>query len=186
MNARFFYVWNFYVKNFIECFWWFPFCTIFRHCIWLLASLKLVLCVFITLHNRIFFPRVSMHVLIYINAYMWMHMINDANSVTIHTYTLWNYDIHITYTAIWYEVMRKGEAGGEGWVWRNLRGGGRKFWLLGNGATQSATCCTMCKRSWVGIGHERFENSGSVLSRHPGLFSLDYKGYTGGRCNPTP
>jgi len=28
-----------------------------------------------------------------------------------------------------------------------------------NGATQSATCCTICKEGWVGIGHERFENS---------------------------
>ena len=46
----------------------------------------------------------------------------------------------------------------------------------GNGATQSATCCTMCKSGGVGIGHERFENVGSVLGRHPG------RGYTGGRC----
>ena len=31
--------------------------------------------------------------------------------------------------------------------------------LRGNDATQSATCCTMCKKGWVGIRHERFENS---------------------------
>ena len=37
----------------------------------------------------------------------------------------------------------------------------------GNGAT----CCTMCKRGRVGIGHERFENSGSVLGRHPAVSS---------------
>ena len=43
----------------------------------------------------------------------------------------------------------------------------------------TATCCTMCKRGLVGIGHERFENSGSVLGRHPGI------GYTGGRRSPT-
>ena len=39
-------------------------------------------------------------------------------------------------------------------------------WLRGNGATQSATCCTKCKKGWVGIGHERFENSDSILGRH--------------------
>ena len=48
-----------------------------------------------------------------------------------------------------------------------------------NSATQSAMCCTMCKRCWAGIGHERFENDGSVLGRHPG------RGYTGGRRSPT-
>ena len=42
-----------------------------------------------------------------------------------------------------------------------------------HGATQSETCCTMCKRGWVGIGHARFENSSSVLGRNPALFSLD-------------
>ena len=49
-----------------------------------------------------------------------------------------------------------------------------------NGATQSATCFTMFKKGWVGIEHERLENSASVLGRHLG------GGYTGGRCNPTP
>ena len=28
----------------------------------------------------------------------------------------------------------------------------------GDGASQSAICCTMCKRGLVEIGHERFEN----------------------------
>ena len=32
----------------------------------------------------------------------------------------------------------------------------------------------------VGIGHERFENGGRVLGRHPGD-----RGYTGGRRSPT-
>ena len=47
---------------------------------------------------------------------------------------------------------------------------GRRRGLLTmeNGATQSATCCAMCKRVLVGIGHERFENGCSVLGRHPG------------------
>jgi len=60
--------------------------------------------------------------------------------------------------------------GGEekGGVWRILRGGGGKCWLRGNGATQSAICCTMCESGWVGIGHERFGNVGSVLGRHSG------------------
>ena len=49
----------------------------------------------------------------------------------------------------------------------------------GNNATQSATCCTMCKRGSVRIGHERFENGDSVLGRHPG------RGYTGSRRSPT-
>ena len=35
----------------------------------------------------------------------------------------------------------------------------------GNGVTQSARCCTMCTRGSVGIGHERFENIGSILGR---------------------
>ena len=30
------------------------------------------------------------------------------------------------------------------------------------GATQSATCCTTCKKGSVGIGHKRFENVGNV------------------------
>ena len=37
-----------------------------------------------------------------------------------------------------------------------MRGGGEECRLRGNGATQSATCCTMCKSVSVGIGHERF------------------------------
>ena len=51
--------------------------------------------------------------------------------------------------------------------------------LRGNGATQWASCSTMSKRGWVGIGHERFENSGSVLGQHPG------RGYTGSRRSLT-
>ena len=39
-----------------------------------------------------------------------------------------------------------------GGVWRNLRGGGGECWLRGNGATQTATCCTLCKRRTVWIG----------------------------------
>ena len=39
---------------------------------------------------------------------------------------------------------------------------------------QWATCCTICKRGWVWIGHESFENSGSVLGWHSS------RGYTGG------
>ena len=35
----------------------------------------------------------------------------------------------------------------------------------------------MCKKGWVGIRNERFENGGSVLSRHPGLFILDSESY---------
>ena len=35
--------------------------------------------------------------------------------------------------------------------------------IRGNGATLSATCCTMCKRGWVGIGYER-SSSLCVLS----------------------
>ena len=31
----------------------------------------------------------------------------------------------------------------------------------------------------MGTGHERFENGGRILGRHPG------RGYTGGRRNPT-
>ena len=60
---------------------------------------------------------------------------------------------------------RRGERG----VWKNLRDGGGECWLRENGATQSATCCTMCKRGWVQIGHERFENGGSVLGRYPAV-----------------
>ena len=38
------------------------------------------------------------------------------------------------------------EGEGEWGVWMNLMGGGGKCWLWGNGATESATCCTLCKR----------------------------------------
>ena len=48
-------------------------------------------------------------------------------------------------------------------------------WEEGNGATQSATCCSMQKRGWVGIERERFGDGGSVLGQH-----LD-RGYTGSR-----
>ena len=58
-------------------------------------------------------------------------------------------------------------------VWRNLRGRGGKCRLRGNGATQSATCCIMCKKGWVGIGHERFENSGSTLGGIPQSLQLN-------------
>ena len=30
----------------------------------------------------------------------------------------------------------------------------------------------------LGSGHERFVNSGRVMGRHPGLLSLDRRGYT--------
>ena len=74
---------------------------------------------------------------------------------------------------------RKG--GGEKWrevkegVWKNLTRGECGLWR--NGATQSATCCTVCKRSRVGIEHGRFENVGSVLKasrhiRHPAVDAL--------------
>ena len=48
-----------------------------------------------------------------------------------------------------------------------------------NDATLSATCCTICKMGWLGIGHERFDNVGSVLGRYPG------RGYTEGRRSST-
>ena len=50
----------------------------------------------------------------------------------------------------------------EGWVWKILRRG-RECSLRGNSATQSAIHCTMLKRGWVEIRHERFENSGNVF-----------------------
>jgi len=48
--------------------------------------------------------------------------------------------------------------------------GGSMGEFEGYGVIQSAICCTMCIRGSVGLWHERFENSGSVLGRHPGLF----------------
>ena len=71
-----------------------------------------------------------------------------------------------------------GRGGGEGEVWKNLRGGGGECWLPQNGATPSAMCCTMCKSGWVGIWHKRLENVSSVLCWHP------HKGYTRCRHNP--
>ena len=62
----------------------------------------------------------------------------------------------------------------------------KRMLTTGNGATQSVTCCTMCKTGWVVNGHERFENGGNVLGRHPVLFSLECRGYIGGRRSPTP
>ena len=62
--------------------------------------------------------------------------------------------------------------------------GGGECWLRGNCATQSETCCKMCKRGSVGIRHESFENSGSVLARHLCLYSLDCTDNTGGRRGP--
>ena len=52
-------------------------------------------------------------------------------------------------------------------------GGGRGIWRgeEGNGAPQSATCCTICERGCVRIGRERFENSGSIFGRHRKSFS---------------
>ena len=67
----------------------------------------------------------------------------------------------------------------EGTVWKNLKGGRGESWLRGNCTIQSAPCCTMCKRDWVGIVHEVFENGIIALHRHPGI------GYTGGRRNST-
>ena len=75
--------------------------------------------------------------------------------------------------------MRERRGWGEVREWSNLRIGGGECWLRVNGATQSATCCTMCISGWVGIGRERFGNVGSVWGRHPG------RGYTGDRCSPT-
>ena len=43
---------------------------------------------------------------------------------------------------------------------------GRRRGMLLRGMNQSATCCTLCKTSWMGIGHEKFGNSGSVLGRY--------------------
>ena len=37
----------------------------------------------------------------------------------------------------------------------------------------------MSKMGSVGIGHERFENGGSILGKHPS------RGYTGSRLSPT-
>ena len=57
--------------------------------------------------------------------------------------------------------------GSDGGVGKNLKGG--ECWLRRNGASHSVICCTTYKRSWVWIGHERFENSGSVLGRYPAV-----------------
>ena len=72
-------------------------------------------------------------------------------------------------------ARKRGEedGGGEGGEWKNFWGGRGNCWLRGNGVTQLSTCCTMGKMDWVGIGHERFDNGGSVSGWHPGLFSLD-------------
>ena len=43
-----------------------------------------------------------------------------------------------------------------------------------------------CKRGRVEIGHERFQNSYSVMGRQPDFFKLDYKGFKGGRRSSTP
>ena len=64
--------------------------------------------------------------------------------------------------------------GGEGGIWRSLRGGEEGIADYGGMVPQSAACCTICKSGWVGIWHERFENVGNVLGRHSGW------GYTGG------
>ena len=55
----------------------------------------------------------------------------------------------------------------------------RGILTTGNGVIQSAICYIICKRGRVGIGHEKFENSSSVLG-NPG------RGYTGGRRSSTP
>ena len=55
-----------------------------------------------------------------------------------------------------------------------------------NGATESAIYCTICKKGWVGIGHEMYQNSGIVLCQHPGRFSLDCRGYRRSRRSPAP
>ena len=47
---------------------------------------------------------------------------------------------------------------------------------------QHVTPCVRGVEIW--IWHERFENSGSVLGQHPGLFSLDCRGYTEGKVYP--
>ena len=76
---------------------------------------------------------------------------------------------------------RKGEK--ERGRWRGsmeeYEGRMRGMLTTGNGVTQSEASCTMYKRGWVEIGHERFENGGSILGRHPG------RGYTGCRRSPT-
>ena len=41
-----------------------------------------------------------------------------------------------------------------------FKGRSRVMPNMGNGAILSATCCIMGNRGSVGIGHERFENSG--------------------------
>ena len=55
------------------------------------------------------------------------------------------------------------QGGGEGRVWKRLRGGGGEFRLWGHGATQSATCCTMCKRGRVGIVYESLSVSSAKI-----------------------
>ena len=75
-----------------------------------------------------------------------------------------------------------GEGKGEcGRIWTE----GGECWQRGNGSTQSATCYSICRNGWVGIGHERLENSGSILGWHPGIFILNCRGYTGCRRSYT-
>ena len=93
-----------------------------------------------------------------------------------------------------YRNSRTRKGGRRSWRWRGskIEFQGRrsrrregKMLTMGKWCNQSATSCTMCKRVWVGIRHERFENSDSVLGRHPGLFNLDCSS-KGGRRSPTP
>ena len=79
---------------------------------------------------------------------------------------------------------REGEGGTEGGEWKNLRGGG------GNGdqggmVRPSQDVASWVKRGQVGIGQVRLENGGNIVGQHRCLFSLDCRGYTGGRCSPT-
>ena len=55
------------------------------------------------------------------------------------------------------------------------RGSMKDFEGRRRGMLRTATCCTMCKRGWVRIRHDRLENGGYGLGQHPG------RGYTGGQ-----
>ena len=62
----------------------------------------------------------------------------------------------------------------KGGVWKNLSGEGWECLLWGNGATQSATCCTICKRDWVGIGPKDLRIVAAFWAAIPRSLSLDW------------
>ena len=117
---------------------------------------------------------------------LWTYRTSLSNS--IHPFVAPDIPIWLLWLPVTLVHVRGEEkwGGEEGVGIDQFEGRGWKCWLRGNGATQSETCYTICKRGWVVIGHERFENSGSVLGRHLGFCSLDYRGYRGGRRSFTP